>query len=87
MAAVTSTEWIRFESLSMLALIYRFAGLRLDAEVALVALIGLLHLRIPLPRFVLVPPAHSGFALVKAELGAAIKVASTIVPWLMVMPR
>ena len=86
MAAVTSTEWIRFESLSMLALIYRFAGLRLDAEVALVALIGLLHLRIPLPRFVLVPPAHSGFALVKMELGAAIRVASMIVPCFMAMP-
>lgn len=28
----------------------------------------------------LMPPAHSGFALVKVELGAAIKVASTIVP-------
>jgi hypothetical protein len=38
------------------------------------------HLRIPLPLFVLVPPAHSGFALIKVELGAAIKVASMIVP-------
>jgi hypothetical protein len=50
------------------------------------AFLGLVHLRIPLPLLVLVPPAHLGFALVKVELGAAIKVASTIVPCRIVMP-
>jgi hypothetical protein len=48
--------------------------------IPLVAVPGLVHLRIPLPIFVRVPPAHSGFALVKVELDAGIKVASTIVP-------
>jgi len=51
-----------------------------EAVIPLVTLPGLVHLRIPFAIFVLVPPAHSGFALVKVELGAAIKVASTIVP-------
>jgi hypothetical protein len=44
------------------------------------------HLRIPLAILVLWPPAHSGCALVEVELGAAIKVASMIVPWRIVMP-
>ena len=65
---------------------HRFAVLRLHIEVLLVALLGLVHLRIPLPLLVLVPPAHSGFALVKVELGAAINVESMIVPCFMVMP-
>jgi hypothetical protein len=73
---------------------YRFAGLRLHpvgeafraAVVPLLALAGLVHLRIPLLLLVLVPPAHSGSALVKVELGAAIKVASTIVPCFISMP-
>jgi len=45
-----------------------------------------MHLLIPLLLLVLVPPAHSGFALVKVELGASIKVASMIVPCFMTMP-
>jgi hypothetical protein len=44
-------------------------------------------LGIALASLVLSPPAHSGVALVEVELGAAIKVASTIVPWRIVMPR
>ena len=50
---MTSTEWIRPESLSTPAWTYRCAGLRLHAEIPLVALLGLVHLRIPLPLFVL----------------------------------
>jgi hypothetical protein len=57
------------------------------AVIPLFALLGLVHHRIPIPLFVLVPPAHSGSALVKMELEAAIKVASTIVPCRMVMAR
>jgi hypothetical protein len=45
-----------------------------------------MHLGIPFPCLVLVPSAHSGSALVKVELGAAIKVASMIVPCFMAMP-
>jgi len=55
--------------------------------VPLVALLGLVHLRIPFTSIVLVPPAHSGFALVKVELGAAIKVASMFVPCFMARAR
>jgi hypothetical protein len=49
---VVTMEWIRPESLSTPAWIYRFAGLRLHAEVPLVALLGLVHLRIPLTSLV-----------------------------------
>ena len=87
MAAVVTTEWIRPESLSTPIWSYRFAGLRLHPEIPLVALLGLVHLWIALPLFVLWPPAHSGYALVEVELGAAIKVASTIVPCRIVIPR
>ena len=63
-------------------------SLRLNAEIPLVALFRLVHLRIPLPFLVLWPPAHSGCALVEVELGAAMRVASTIVPCRIVMlPR
>lgn len=66
---------------------YRFAGLRLHPVVPQVALLALVHLRISLTLLTLVPPAHSGFALVKVELGATIKVASTVAPCRIVMPR
>jgi|688.fasta_scaffold41626_5 hypothetical protein len=46
-----------------------------------------MHLRIPLPLLVLSTPAHSGVALVEVELGAAIQVASTIVPCIVIMRR
>ena len=49
------------------------------AVIPLVPRLGLVHLGISLALLVLVPPAHLGFALVKMELGAAIKVASMIV--------
>ncbi len=67
---------------------YRFAGLRLHPEKPLVAFLGLVHLRIALPLLVLVlvPPARSACGLGRVELGAAIKVASTIVPCRIVMP-
>jgi hypothetical protein len=58
----------------------------LHPEVLPVALLGLVHLRIPLPFLGLVHPAHSGFALVKVELGAAINVASTILAWRIAIP-
>jgi hypothetical protein len=56
------------------------------AVVALLVIAGLVHLRIPLLFLFLSPPAHSGFALVEVELGAAIKVPSKIVPCFKVMP-
>jgi len=46
-------------------------GPRQHPDVPLVAILGLVHLRIPISILVLVPPAHSGSALVKVELGAA----------------
>lgn len=52
----------------------------------MVAFLGLMHLRIPLPFLVLWPPAHSGCALIEVEVYAVIKVASTIVPWHIVTP-
>ncbi len=58
-----------------------------EAVIPLVTLFRLVHLRIPLPFLVLWPPAHSGCALVEVELGAAMRVASTIVPCRIVMPR
>jgi hypothetical protein len=61
-------------------------SLRLHPVVPLVALLGLVHLGISLALLALVLPAHSGLALVKMELGAAIKVASMIVPCFMAMP-
>ena len=66
---------------------YRSEGLRLDSEVALVVLLGLMHFGITLAIFVLSSTAHSGMALVGVELGAAINVASTIVPSRIVMSR
>jgi len=54
--------------------------------VSFLAIAGLVHLRIPLPLLILVPPAHSGSALVKVELGAAMIVASMIVPCFMAIP-
>ena len=48
------------------------------AVIPLVALLCLMHLRIPLPLVILVPPAHSGSALVKVELGAAIAVGTAL---------
>lgn len=86
LAAVTTTGLIRPESLSTAAWIHRFAGLRLHPEIPLVALLGLAHLQIALSVFVLLPPAHSVYALVEVELGAAIKVASTIVTCRIVIP-
>jgi len=73
---------------------YRFAGLRLHpvgeafraAVEPLLALAGLVHLRIPLLLLVLVPPARSACGLGRVELGAPIKVASTIVPCFIAMP-
>jgi hypothetical protein len=53
---------------------YRYAGLRLHSEIPLVALLGLVHFRIPL------------LLLIFGGLGAAIKVASMIVPCFMAMP-
>ena len=53
----------------------------LHPQKPLVALLGLVHLWSAHPVFVLSAPAHAGFALVEGELGDAIKVASTIVPW------
>ncbi len=50
---VVTTEWIRPESLSTSIWTYRFAGLRLYPVVPLVALLGLVHLWIALPLFVL----------------------------------
>ena len=61
-------------------------GPRQHPDVPLVALFGLVHLGIPIFFLVLVPPAHSGSALVKVELGVAIKVASMLVPCLIVIP-
>ena len=61
-------------------------GPRQHTDVPLVAILGLVHLRIPIFFLVLVLPAHSGSALVKVELGAAIKVASMLVPCLIVIP-
>ena len=61
-------------------------GPRQHPDVPLVAILGLVHLRIPIFFLVLVPPAHPGSALVKVELGAAIKVASMLVPCLIVIP-
>jgi len=55
------------------------------AVIPLIPLLGLVHFGIPLTFPVLVPPAHSGYALVKVELGAAIKVASMIVPCFMAL--
>ena len=63
------------------------AAMELHAAVPLVALLGLVHLWIVLHLLVRVPPAQSGFALLKVELAAAIKVASTIAPWRIVMPQ
>ena len=54
--------------------------------IPLVPLLGLVHLEISLALLVLSPPADSGYALVEVELGAAIKVASMIVPCFMAMP-
>ena len=56
------------------------------AVVPLVTFLGLMHLGIPLPCLVLVPPARSAYSLGRVELGAAIKVASMIVPCFMAMP-
>jgi len=47
---------------------------------------SLMHLGIPLAPFVLVPPSRSGFALVKIELGASIKMALMDLLYFMVMP-
>ena len=62
------------------------ADMDFHPEIPLIAFLGLMHLLIPLLLLVLVPPAHSCFALLKVELGAAIKVASMIVPCFMTMP-
>ena len=56
------------------------------AVVPLVPLLGLMHLRIPLPLRVLVPPTRSAYSLGRVELGAAIEVESMIVPYFMAMP-
>jgi hypothetical protein len=50
------------------------------AKEPLLALGDRMHFGIPLAPLVLLPPAHSGFALVKVELGALMIVASRIVP-------
>ena len=49
LAEVISSEWIRPLSLSTPIWIYRYAGFWLHAEVPLVHLLGLVHLRTPLP--------------------------------------
>ena len=85
---MTTTEWIKPESLSTPVWTYRFAGLRIHSKRPLVALLGLVHLWITLPLFVLWPPGHySGCSLIQMELEAAIKVTSTIVTWRIVIPR
>ena len=71
LAAVVSSEWMRPPSPSTPTCTYLFAGLQLHAVVPLVAFLGLLHLRIPLPLSI---------------LGAAIMVASTIVHGFIAIP-
>jgi hypothetical protein len=48
---------------------------------ALAEPLGVEHPWVALARLVQEPPAHSGFALVKAAMDTAIKVALTIVPF------
>ena len=62
------------------------ADMHFHAMELLVAFLGLMHLRIPLLLLILSPPAHSGFALVEVERGAAMTVVSMIVPCFIAMP-
>jgi hypothetical protein len=56
------------------------------AAVLLLSIAGLLQFRIPPLPLVLLPPAHSGFALVEVDQGAASKVESMIVPCPIAIP-
>ena len=56
------------------------------AVVALVAFVGLVHLKIPLLLLFLSPPANSAFTLVGVELGAGMMLATMVVPCFIVIP-
>ena len=71
---MVSTEWMRLLSLSTPMWTYRFAGLRLHPEIALVAF------------FVWCISGSRSFFLFLVELVSAIKVASMIVQCFMAIP-
>ena len=52
LAEVDSTEWIGPESLSTPTWTYRCVDFRLHPEIPLIALLGLMHLWVPLTSFV-----------------------------------
>jgi hypothetical protein len=47
----------------------------------------MVHLRTPIHLCFLSPPVHSGYAFEEVEVGAALKVASMIMPRRIVIPR